>query len=728
METVVRRVTFRSFAAHIPGIRKKRPIKGRIERIEGRTLHGWAFDPSAPDRHLDIDIKIDDAVVASCTANLPRGDLARAGIGDGSHAFQVKIPDIALDGRTHTIGAFERQTGWALQNPIAEVKFDPLPASKKPSLRGNPSRPLSAFIATDEVDGPAVLAENPDRVDAVLNGRFTHWSAPFRQTLNERSIPLADGWFLEGKKPNPKVSAWLTEVITRDLLSGSEGTLSYGTALFGDLPGKYVRLSTRLDIQSLAAGSTKRLAFFARPASALQQHPALSGPPVSLIGSVSLVERKVGSSPDELPQDQRLCTLGKKLKVPPAGKFFEFDLGGDQLDSLQLQSATTAPNAQRLLLLVFEFNTFVDCVVSNVSLTTAPNGDAGDEALPHRIGLEDENITAQIPALRGVEHWRSPEALPVPVSQHGGRLATISTTAKWRWPSQPGRSLEVVICVHDAVEETLDCLDSVKRCTTVPHIVTVVNDGSNGSTRAQLRKYAQGAPWIRLIESETQMGYTKAANAGLSSATADWLVLLNSDTIVTPGWIDGFFEVLDARPDVSFIGPLSNAASWQSVPDVRDSASGWKINVLPEGMTIDEMAALVAELSPRQFPEVPLLNGFCTMMRRRAVEELGFLDEVNFPQGYGEENDLCLRARTAGHRLALADHVYVYHVKSASFGAQRRNQLSKRGTERLLAKHPNADMQKLQQEMAELGALAELRKSLRRRLSQISQPASSEVA
>ena len=145
-------------------------------------------------------------------------------------------------------------------------------------------------------------------------------------------------------------------------------------------------------------------------------------------------------------------------------------------------------------------------------------------------------------------------------------------------------------------------------------------------------------------------------------------------------------------------------------------------------MTIDDMAALVAELSPRQFPEVPLLNGFCTMMRRSVVEELGFLDEVNFPQGYGEENDLCLRARKAGYRLALADHVYVYYVKSASFGSQRRNQLSKRGTERLLAKHPDADMHKLQQEMAELGALTELRKSLRRRLGEAALPAGSQVA
>jgi GT2 family glycosyltransferase len=84
--------------------------------------------------------------------------------------------------------------------------------------------------------------------------------------------------------------------------------------------------------------------------------------------------------------------------------------------------------------------------------------------------------------------------------------------------------------------------------------------------------------------------------------------------------------------------------------------------------------------------------------------------------GYGEENDLCLRVRKAGYTLALADQVYVYHVKSASFGNARRSELSKRGTAQLAIKHPEVDMKAVQREMAELTSLIELRKKLRRQL------------
>ena len=53
------------------------------------------------------------------------------------------------------------------------------------------------------------------------------------------------------------------------------------------------------------------------------------------------------------------------------------------------------------------------------------------------------------------------------------------------------------------------------------------------------------------------------------------------------------------------------------------------------------------------------------------------LNTAAFPAGYGEENDLCLRAGKAGVKLAVADDVYVYHVKSASFGSVRRRRADK---------------------------------------------------
>ena len=65
------------------------------------------------------------------------------------------------------------------------------------------------------------------------------------------------------------------------------------------------------------------------------------------------------------------------------------------------------------------------------------------------------------------------------------------------------------------------------------------------------------------------------------------------------------------------------------------------------------------------------------------LSSIGYLDEVNFPRGYGEENDFCLRAEDAGIRCVVADNLYVYHAKSRSFGHWRRRWYSRRGGRRL---------------------------------------------
>ena len=57
------------------------------------------------------------------------------------------------------------------------------------------------------------------------------------------------------------------------------------------------------------------------------------------------------------------------------------------------------------------------------------------------------------------------------------------------------------------------------------------------------------------------------------------------------------------------------------------------------------------------------------------------MDEENFPIGYGEENDYCIRAADAGFTLAIADDAYVFHAKSKSFGHSRRKELSKQGAD-----------------------------------------------
>ena len=271
-------------------------------------------------------------------------------------------------------------------------------------------------------------------------------------------------------------------------------------------------------------------------------------------------------------------------------------------------------------------------------------------------------------------------------------------------------NVDVVVCVHNAQAHVEQCLASVLTRTTVNFRLIVVNDGSDEQTTAWLRELAERHAAMALLETHGPLGYTGAANRGLRHSTADYMVLLNSDTIVPRLWIEGLLDCMASGENVGVVGPLSNAASWQSVPE-RSDADGWKVNELPPGYNVDDFAELVHALSSRRFPRVAFLNGFCLMLRRSVIDNVGLLDEDAFPQGYGEEDDYCLRARDAGFELAVADHCYVYHAKSKSFGG-RREELARQGRDALLAKHGSAALEAGETQVKNCADLARTRATI----------------
>jgi GT2 family glycosyltransferase/glycosyltransferase involved in cell wall biosynthesis len=253
-------------------------------------------------------------------------------------------------------------------------------------------------------------------------------------------------------------------------------------------------------------------------------------------------------------------------------------------------------------------------------------------------------------------------------------------------PKRTTSTVDVVVCVHDALDDVRDCLDSVVRHSTPVYRLVIVDDGSGPATRDYLASFAssQGA---RLIRNESARGYTLAANQGLAASTADHVILLNSDTVVTEEWLERLVACAESDPKIGIAGPMSNCASWQSIPDVADDRGDWATNPLPEGVTPDRMAALVATNAGPAYPRMPFLNGFCLLIKRQTLNAVGLFDEEGFGRGYGEENDYCLRARKAGLGLALADDVYVIHRQSRSYSTERRKALSALAGETLARKH-----------------------------------------
>lgn len=254
--------------------------------------------------------------------------------------------------------------------------------------------------------------------------------------------------------------------------------------------------------------------------------------------------------------------------------------------------------------------------------------------------------------------------------------------------SRKNTTIDIVVPVFNALEDVKRCLNSLERYTDGYRIkIIVVNDGSDTATTQWLRQRCQENPIFTLIENPLNAGYTCAVNIGLRSSSAEYVITQNSDTIVTPGWLAGMVRCMESSAKIGIVGPLSNAASWQNIPQLRDESGAFAVNALPLGMDVEGMAQIVAKASQRTYPRLPFVNGFCFMIRRAVIDAIGYMDEENFPVGYGEENDFCIRAVDAGFELVIADDVFVYHAKSKSFGHEKRQVLSEQGTRNLKKKH-----------------------------------------
>lgn len=211
--------------------------------------------------------------------------------------------------------------------------------------------------------------------------------------------------------------------------------------------------------------------------------------------------------------------------------------------------------------------------------------------------------------------------------------------------------------------------------------IILIDDHSNFKTKKMLRSMCKLSPKISLFRNKRNVGYTKSANIGLRKVNSEFVVLLNSDVIVTPNWIFPMYNAMILHQDLAICGPLSNSASWQSVPKLMDENGEWKVNEIPDGYSIKSFAELLSNQFRGELISIPFINGFCSLIRVDALKQVGYLDEENFPTGYGEENDLALRLFMNGWKCLVAADSFVYHFKSQSFGNLKRNELSRLGSE-----------------------------------------------
>lgn len=236
----------------------------------------------------------------------------------------------------------------------------------------------------------------------------------------------------------------------------------------------------------------------------------------------------------------------------------------------------------------------------------------------------------------------------------------------------------VVIPVFNAFDCLVECLASLDRYSPTAHVVLVDDGSDDGRIAGHIAAWAEARGNVDLHIMRRNRGFVHAANRGVAAAEGD-IVLLNTDTIVTEGWLEALGRCLASDPAIATATPWSNNAEITSLPEFCSN------NPIPKDP--DRWARAARESAEGSFPDLPTGVGFCMAVSGDAVQTLGFFDEDVFGRGYGEENDFCRRAANAGWRNVLCDDAYVVHRGGQSFGplglAPGEETMA-----RLLAKHP----------------------------------------
>ena len=220
-------------------------------------------------------------------------------------------------------------------------------------------------------------------------------------------------------------------------------------------------------------------------------------------------------------------------------------------------------------------------------------------------------------------------------------------------------AVQILLPVYNAPDDLDVCLGSLARTLPRDVPVLVADDASPDPRVADVIAGYEDVLNLRYVRREKNLGFVGNVNEGLEETGGDDVVLLNSDTVTTPAWLDRLLACAASDPRIATATPWSNNAEICSFPVFCEAG--------PVPDDLDELAEAARTAGTPEYPELPTAVGFCMFLRRAAVEAVGGFDRATFGRGYGEENDFCLRAAAHGWRHVLCDDAYVAHRGGASF-------------------------------------------------------------
>jgi N-acetylglucosaminyl-diphospho-decaprenol L-rhamnosyltransferase len=231
--------------------------------------------------------------------------------------------------------------------------------------------------------------------------------------------------------------------------------------------------------------------------------------------------------------------------------------------------------------------------------------------------------------------------------------------------------LAIIIVSFNTRSDLERCLASLHEPSpSVSHEIIVVDNGSTDGSGDAARRWSD----VRLIETGANLGFARANNMGIRASTGEYLLLLNSDTIVPPRAVDLLLDELKRDRTAVVVGPRlvgPDGRAELSFGSMIGPFNELRQKVLVRGLEkgVGPISASVERMTRKPgFPD--WVSGACLMVRRQETVAVGLLDERYFM--YAEDVDFCAAIRARGGRVKFVPSVTVVHHRGRSGASARR--------------------------------------------------------
>lgn len=224
--------------------------------------------------------------------------------------------------------------------------------------------------------------------------------------------------------------------------------------------------------------------------------------------------------------------------------------------------------------------------------------------------------------------------------------------------------VKIIVVNWNNKTDTLACLKSLSQLTHESHETVVVDNGSTDGSVMSIRLHY---PAVVLLETGENLGYTGGNNVGIQYALdhgADYVLLLNNDTIVDPNFLTELVSFAEAHPKAGIVGPKQLFFSQPDVIVGKGSAVDWQMADIKHLCRGNLESTITDMEEPRQ---VDYMDGCAVLLGRRFLQQVGMLDERYHLGGY-EDADWGMRAAMRGYEVWNVPAAKVWHKISATAG------------------------------------------------------------